>query len=209
MLALGMRFFVFIAATSFSQALLLHPAPTQRCSSPIARVSFPEETDSFKFGDSVQARWIGEAEAASLGLPTHGFTQTQATESLLGAVVGVSMIAFAGVLLSDGSSSSTLSMLQSAGMLDQNILWTDLLMDHMEYANLAGYVVLALSLTNLIVNDEAWAPAQPVLEEPDPENEWCLTDDYQGQICGAAQVLEDGMVCVEHIIGGKPQWVCA
>jgi hypothetical protein len=206
---LALRFFVFIAATSFSQALLLHPAPTQRCSSPIARVSIPEETDSFKFGDSVQALWISEAEAASLGLPTHRVAQTQATESLLGAVVGVSMIAFAGVLLSSSSSSSALSMLQSAGMLDQDILWTDLLMDHMEYANLAGYVVLALSLTNLIVNDEAWAPAQPVLEELDPENEWCLTDDSQGQICGAAQVLEDGMVCVEHIIGGKPQWVCA
>jgi len=191
-----MRFFVFIAAISFSQALMLHPAPVPRFAPPQAQV--PR-----------QVRWIGEAEAASLGLPTHGFTQKENTVSLLGAIVGVSVVSFAGVFLSDAFSNINLSWLQSAGLLEQDVLWTTSLMNRVEYANMAGYVILALSLTNLIVNDEAWAPTQPILGEPEAGSEVCLTDDGEGQICGAGRVLEDGMVCVEHLSAGKPQWVCA
>jgi len=204
MAPLAVRFLLFATAISFSKALLLHrAAPIQRCP-PITAVA----NDLFS-GQPVEARWIGEAEAAALGLPTHGLTETQATANLLGALAGVGFAAYSGIALSDALSSSTLSMLQNSGMLDQDILWTDLMMQQVEYASTAGYVVLALALTNLVVNDEAWAPVQPVLEQPDAEDEWCLTDDYQGAICGAAQVLEDGMVCVEHLSGGKPQWVCA
>lgn len=203
-----MRFLVFLAITSFSQALLPHSAPKQRYSPPISRVSYLEEPYSFKNEKSVSARWMNEAEAASLGLPTHGLTPKQSSQSFWGAFMAVIIIAFAGVSLSDVLSSSTLSILQSAGLIDQDILWTDLLMANIKYADLAGYVILAFSLTNLIVNENAWAPVQPVMHDPD--NEWCLTDDdYQSQICGAAQVLEDGVVCVEHVANGKAQWVCA
>ena len=94
-------------------------------------------------------------------------------------------------------------MLGASGMYDQDILFTDFLVQGVEVGNAAGYFLLAMALMIAVAAPEVWA-TKIAAEEVDG----CLIDDFEGPVCGPVKMLED-MVCVEQTRDGKPQWVCA
>merc|ERR1712129_442396 len=65
----------------------------------------------------------------------------------------------AGAGLAAATSDGALAMLGSTGMFDQDVLFTDLLVQGYDAGNTAGYAVLALSLMIAIASPEAWDSA--------------------------------------------------
>ena len=151
------------------------------------------------------ARVVAGIEAEQLGLRPTTRAEKNAAASVLGALIGASACALAGAGVSEASTDQTLSMLNSAGLFTEDVLFTDLLLQGIDAGNVAGYAVLMLAVTILLVKPDAWAYATHLAAE---EVEACLIDDSEGPICGPAQMLED-MVCVEQSNGGDLHWVCA
>ena len=63
------------------------------------------------------------------------------------------------------TSDGALAMLGSTGMFDQDVLFTDLLVQGYDAGNTAGYAVLALSLMIAIASPEAWDSAAVLATE--------------------------------------------
>ena len=132
--------------------------------------------------------------------------QSTAATSVMGALVGASTCALAGAGLAAATSDGALAMLGSTGMFDQDVLFTDLLVQGYDAGNTAGYAVLALSLMIAIASPEAWDSAAVLATE---EIDACLLDyDSDGPICGKA-TFEDGLTCIEQYTNGQTRWVCA
>ena len=131
---------------------------------------------------------------------------SDAATSVMGALVGASTCALAGAGLAAATSDGALAMLGSTGMFDQDVLFTDLLVQGYDAGNTAGYAVLALSLMIAIASPEAWDSAAVLATE---EIDACLLDyDSDGPICGKA-TFEDGLTCIEQYTNGQTRWVCA
>jgi len=133
-------------------------------------------------------------------------TQSTAATSVMGALVGASTCALAGAGLAAATSDGAMAMLGSTGMFDQDVLFTDLLVQGYDAGNTAGYAVLALSLMIALASPEAWDSAAVLATE---EIDACLLDyDADGPICGKA-TFEDGLTCIEQYTNGQTRWVCA
>ena len=99
--------------------------------------------------------------------------KSNAATNVFGALVGASACALAGAGLSAATSDSALSTLGSTGLLDQDILYTDLLVKGYDAGNTFGYAVLALALMIALASPEAWESAATLaIEEVDA----CLLD---------------------------------
>ena len=132
--------------------------------------------------------------------------KSNAATNVFGALVGATACALAGAGLSAATSDSALSTLGSTGLLNQDLLYTDLLVKGYDAGNTFGYAVLALALMIALASPEAWESAATLaIEEVDA----CLLDyDEAGPICGKA-TFEDGLTCIEQIMNGQTRWVCA
>lgn len=155
-------------------------------------------------GPATRLRVIADTEARTLGLPSLTPTERAAAASVFGALLGASVCTLAGAEHSASTADHSLALLSGAGMFDQDVLFTDLLMKGVDAGNVAGYAVLALAVMMLAINPEAWqVSTQMAVDEIDA----CLIDDFgEGHICGPSQMLED-MLCVADSDG--LQWVCA
>merc|ERR1719345_522077 len=132
--------------------------------------------------------------------------RSDAATSVMGALVGASTCALAGVGLAAARSDGALAMLGSTGLFDQDVLFTDLLVQGYDAGNTAGYAVLALSLMIALASPEAWDSAAVLATE---EIDACLLDyEADGPICGKAS-FEDGLTCIEQYTNGQTRWVCA
>ena len=144
------------------------------------------------------------SQAKMMAVPNE--VKSNAATNVFGALVGATACALAGAGLSAATSDSALSTLGSTGLLDQDILYTDLLVKGYDAGNTFGYAVLALALMIALASPEAWESAATLaIEEVDA----CLLDyDEAGPICGKA-TFEDGLTCIEQITNGQTRWVCA
>jgi len=126
----------------------------------------------------------------------------------VGALLGSSAMAAIGVSFSTASTDYSLSLLNTAGMFDQSVLFTDKLMDALDTANVAGYAMLPLAVLYMMqATPKVYVEAvQDVLQE-----EACLIPEEQEPICGAMSFdsTEDGMFCIEDYSSGGLKWVCA
>ena len=155
-------------------------------------------------GVTKRLRVIADTEARTLGLPSLTPTQKDAAASVFGALLGASACALAEAQVSAETTDKSLALLSSAGMFDQDVLFTDLLVRGVDAGNVAGYAVLALAVMILVANPDAWPVATHLAAD---EIDACLIDDFgEGHICGPSQMLED-MLCVADNDG--LQWVCA
>ena len=108
--------------------------------------------------------------------------QSTAATSVMGALVGASTCALAGAGLAAATSDGALAMLGATGMFDQDVLFTDLLVQGYDAGNTAGYAVLALALMIALASPEAWNSAAVLATE---EIDACLLDyEADGPICG-------------------------
>ena len=94
-------------------------------------------------------------------------------------------------------------------MFNQDVLFTDFLVQGFDAGNTAGYAVLALAVMIALASPDAWSSAADLAAE---EVEACLIDyESEGPICGKASFdsVEGGLTCIESYKNGKLRWVCA
>lgn len=72
-----------------------------------------------------------------------------------------------------------------AGMFNQDVLFTDFLVQGVDAGNTAGYAVLALAVMIALASPDAWSSAVDLAAE---EVEACLIDyESEGPICGKGE----------------------
>lgn len=138
------------------------------------------------------------------------------------ALASISAAALGGAAISDTLTPSSFDMLASAGLFNEDVLYTDWMMDKIDALSPACWLVAAALVAGnfaapLMVakpgSPSPWRKASPAAGEatPDPlEEAWaCVRDEVQGFVCGATSFDSsedgDGLICID--VDGR--WVCA
>jgi hypothetical protein len=152
-------------------------------------------------------RWAGE--------PAEPLAARQAkldrhAAEVMGALMGVTAMAAVGYGTSSVSVDSSLSMLGAAGMYNEHVLFTDILMRWADSANQAGTAILPLAILYLMQAAPSAYLETAEADLTDLEEEACLIA-FEEPVCGnlSFDSADDGFSCVEAYTNGKLRWVCA
>ena len=119
------------------------------------------------------------------------------------ALASISAAALGGAAISEALTPSSFDMLASAGLFNEDVLYTDWMMDKIDALSPACWLVAAALVAGnfaapLMVakpgSPSPWRKASPAAGEatPDPlEEAWaCVRDEVQGFVCGATSFDE-------------------
>jgi hypothetical protein len=167
--------------------------------------------------DMYRSRWAQD-DSHLTTTPEKSLETHYSAAKYCGALLGASAVAAIGVGASTMSTDYSLSLLGAAGIFNEHVLFTDLLMRWLDAANVAGCATLPLAVLYLMQAspDDFLATANRDAKVMAEDAEACLvTWETVGEavesVCGAVSFdsTDDGMMCVEDYSTGSLKWVCA
>jgi hypothetical protein len=152
-------------------------------------------------------RWSGEPREETLS--SRVSIRDEKVARIVGAVLGASVAAAIGFGASTYSTDTSLSMLGAAGLFNEHVLFTDILMRWADRANTAGNFVLPLAVLYLMQAKPSTYLATAEADLAEIEEEACLIA-MEEPVCGKESFdsTDDGMICVEDYSRGSLRWVC-